>query len=60
MKESNEYLVGLIAESKENSHFDELTGFDCPDCDFVTKKHAWSEGSHDKETPDESVLIRYQ
>jgi hypothetical protein len=33
LKKANE----LIAESKENDHFDELTGFKCPDCDFVGK-----------------------
>jgi DNA repair exonuclease SbcCD ATPase subunit len=37
LKEANECLVGLVAESEENEHFDELTGFKCPDCDFVGK-----------------------
>ena len=37
MKEANECLVGLIAEAEESAHFDELTGFKCPDCDFVRK-----------------------
>ena len=31
------FLVGLVAESEENEHFDELTGFKCPVCDFVGK-----------------------
>jgi hypothetical protein len=35
MKEANDCLVGLVAESEETQHFDELTGFNCPDCDFV-------------------------
>jgi hypothetical protein len=32
-----ECLIGLIAESEENKHFDELSGFKCPDCDFIEK-----------------------
>ena len=31
------FLVGLVSESEENEHFDELTGFKCPDCNFVGK-----------------------
>jgi hypothetical protein len=37
LKEANECLIVLVAESEENEHFDELTGFKCPDFDFVGK-----------------------
>ena len=37
LKESREVLVGLVAESEENEHFDELAGFSCPDCEFIGK-----------------------
>ena len=38
LKEAKECLIWLIAESEENEYFDELTGFKCPDCDFVRKQ----------------------
>ena len=35
LKAANKSLVGFIAESEVNKHFDETTGFKCPDCDFI-------------------------
>ena len=37
LKEASEVMVGLVAESEENEHFDELSGFTCPDCEFIGK-----------------------
>ena len=37
LKEASEVLVGLVAESEENEHFDELAGLTCPDCEFIGK-----------------------
>ena len=37
LKEACEVLVGLVAESEENKHFDELAGFTCPEWEFIEK-----------------------
>ena len=37
LKEACEVLVGLVDESEENETFDELAGFNCPDCELIGK-----------------------